>query len=162
MSQVVVVASGYFDPIHYGHVEYLQRSKDLGDKLIVIVNNDRQAASKKGKSFMPAAERVKMVRSLACVDAAIEAMDDDRSVCKTLAALHPDIFTNGGDQFNTSIPEAETCHRLGIKMSDGLGGKVQSSSWLLKQASGDAEAVAKMKADKAKEVEAKLAEKNTK
>jgi len=134
MSIKVVAASGYFDPIHYGHVEYLQKAKDLGDRLIVIVNNDRQAALKKGKSFMPAAERVKLVRSLACVDAAIEAMDEDRTVCKTLAAIHPDIFAKGGDQFVDTIPEAETCRKLGIEMRDGLGAKIQSSSWLIEGA----------------------------
>jgi len=134
MSKKVVVASGYFDPIHYGHIEYLKQSKDLGDTLIVIVNNDRQATLKKGKPFMKAAERVKLVRSLECVDAAIESLDDDRTVCKTLGALHPDIFANGGDQFNTSIPEAKICNELGIEMRDGLGGKIQSSSWLLKDA----------------------------
>jgi len=81
MSITVVAASGYFDPLHYGHVEYLQKAKDLGDRLVVIVNSDKQAQLKKGKSFMPAAERVKLVRSLACVDAAIESMDEDRTVC---------------------------------------------------------------------------------
>lgn len=88
---------------------------------------------------MPAAERVKMVRSLECVDAAIESMDEDRTVCKTLAALHPDIFANGGDQFNDKIPEAEVCNRLGITMSDGLGDKIQSSSWLLAKAKKEKE-----------------------
>merc|ERR1712217_162355 len=99
---------------------YLQRSKDLGQKLIVIVNNDRQAAMKKGQAFMPARERVKLVRSLACVDAAIESVDEDRSVCKTLAIIHPDIFTNGGDQRNDAIPEAQVCADLGTHMVDGL------------------------------------------
>ncbi|CAK9017099.1 unnamed protein product [Durusdinium trenchii] len=95
MSQKVVVASGYFDPLHYGHIEYLERSRDLGDKLLVIVNNDIQAADKKGQPFMPARERVKLVRSLACVDAAIEAIDKDQTVRRTLRILHPDVFTNG-------------------------------------------------------------------
>jgi len=119
----VVVASGYFDPIHYGHVEYLQKSKDQGDTLIVIVNSDHQATLKKGKPFMPCSERVKLVRSLECVDAAIEALDEDRTVCKTLSLLHPDIFTNGGDQTNESIPEAEVCNRLGIELRDGWEGR---------------------------------------
>eukprot|EP00929_Paragymnodinium_shiwhaense_P017640 TRINITY_DN127141_c0_g1_i1.p1 TRINITY_DN127141_c0_g1~~TRINITY_DN127141_c0_g1_i1.p1 ORF type:complete len:153 (-),score=23.84 TRINITY_DN127141_c0_g1_i1:174-632(-) len=139
MSRKVVVASGYFDPLHYGHIEYLQKSKDLGDKLIVIVNNDRQACLKKGQPFMPARERVKLVRSLACVDAAIEAVDDDRSVCKTLSIIHPDVFTNGGNVRNDNIPEAEVCAQLGIRMVDGLGEKVQSSSWLIKGALSIAE-----------------------
>mmetsp|Transcript_94879 Transcript_94879/g.186100 ORF Transcript_94879/g.186100 Transcript_94879/m.186100 type:complete len:173 (-) Transcript_94879:20-538(-) len=134
MSQRVVVASGYFDPLHYGHIEYLQKSKDLGDKLIVIVNNDRQASLKKGQPFMPARERVKLVRSLACVDAAVESVDDDRSVCKTLRLLHPDIFTNGGDARNDNIPEAQVCAELGISMVDGLGEKIQSSSLLVRGA----------------------------
>lgn len=134
MTNKVVVASGYFDPLHYGHIEYLQKSKDLGDKLIVIVNNDRQAALKKGQAFMPARERVKLVRSLACVDAAIESVDDDQSVCRTLSILHPDIFTNGGDQRNEDTPEGLVCDELGVQMVDGLGDKIQSSSWLLKGA----------------------------
>eukprot|EP00930_Biecheleria_cincta_P080107 TRINITY_DN68193_c0_g1_i1.p1 TRINITY_DN68193_c0_g1~~TRINITY_DN68193_c0_g1_i1.p1 ORF type:complete len:148 (-),score=22.48 TRINITY_DN68193_c0_g1_i1:74-517(-) len=131
MSQRVVVASGYFDPLHYGHIEYLQRSRDLGDKLIVIVNNDVQASNKKGQPFMPARERVKLVRSLACVDAAIESVDNDNTVCRTLQLLHPDIFTNGGDIRNETVPEANVCRELGIKLVDGLGDKIQSSSWLI-------------------------------
>lgn len=130
----IVVASGYFSPLHFGHVEYLQRSKELGDILIVIVNNDRQEILKKGKVFMPAAERVKVVRALECVDVAIESMDDDRTVCKTLALLHPHIFTNGGDQFNDTIPERSTCIKHGIELIDGLGEKIQSSSTLIENA----------------------------
>merc|ERR1719158_2775645 len=116
MSRRVVAASGYFDPLHYGHIEYLQKSRDCGDKLIVIVNNDRQAAAKKGQPFMAARERVKLIRSLACVDAAIESVDEDRSVVKTLAIVHPDIFTNGGETASSETPEANVCHELGIKM----------------------------------------------
>ena len=127
MPKKIVVASGYFDPIHYGHIEYLQRSKDLGNKLIVIVNNDTQAQNKKGFVFMPASERIKLVRELECVDMAIESIDQNKSVCQTLALLHPDIFTNGGDQTNDSIPEAAICDKMNIKMVDGLGGKIESS-----------------------------------
>eukprot|EP00612_Vaucheria_litorea_P002695 CAMPEP_0171459424 /NCGR_PEP_ID=MMETSP0945-20130129/4712_1 /TAXON_ID=109269 /ORGANISM="Vaucheria litorea, Strain CCMP2940" /LENGTH=147 /DNA_ID=CAMNT_0011985437 /DNA_START=103 /DNA_END=546 /DNA_ORIENTATION=+ len=137
MSRKIVVCSGYFDPMHLGHVEYLEKSKDVGDKLIVIVNSDKQATMKKGQPFMPAAERVRLVRALECVDAAIISVDDDRTVCKTLSILHPDIFTNGGDQTNTSIPEAAICEKLNIQLVDGLGGKVQSSSWLLARSRGE-------------------------
>ena len=129
----IVVASGYFDPLHPGHLEYLQKSKHLGGKLIVIVNNDQQAILKKGRPFMSARERVKVVRSLQFVDFALEAVDQDRTVCRTLEILHPDIFTNGGDQFNDNIPEAEVCNRLGIELVDELGGKIQSSSNLIQQ-----------------------------
>lgn len=130
----VVVASGYFDPLHGGHIEYLEKSKDLGDFLIVIVNNDKQAEMKKGSSFMSCRERIKIIRSLKCVDMAIESVDTDRSVCKTLACLHPDIFSNGGDQSNQSIPESVVCRKLGITMIDGLGEKIQSSSTLIENA----------------------------
>jgi cytidyltransferase-like protein len=130
----IVVASGYFSPLHAGHVEYLQKSKALGDLLIVIVNNDRQEILKKGKSFMKASERIKVIRELRCVDVAIESIDEDRSVCKTLAALHPHVFTNGGDQFNQNIPEAGICKELGIELIDGLGEKIQSSSTLIENA----------------------------
>ena len=84
MSETIVCASGYFNPIHYGHIEYLEKSKQLGDKLIVIVNSDKQSHLKKGTSFMPENERLKIVRSLRCVDAAILSVDEDRTVCKTL------------------------------------------------------------------------------
>ena len=128
----IVVASGYFDPLHIGHIEYLKESKKLGDKLIVIVNNDYQTKLKKGKSFMPCSERVKVVRELECVDIAIESIDKDRTVCETLKILHPDIFTNGGDQNNDSIPEKSICLENNITLVDGLGDKIQSSSWLIK------------------------------
>jgi cytidyltransferase-like protein len=131
MSKIIVCASGYFNPIHYGHIEYLEKSKDLGSKLIVIVNNDKQSLLKKGSSFMPEEERLKIVRSLECVDSAILSVDDDRTVCKTLKLIHPDIFTNGGDQTNDKIPEKIICDEIGILLADGLGDKVQSSSWLL-------------------------------
>ena len=134
MPRQVVVASGYFDPIHCGHIEYLEQAKALGKKLIVIVNNDLQTALKKGKAFMSASERLKIVRALHCVDMAILSVDSDRTVCRTLAAVLPDVFANGGDQFNQSIPEAATCAEYGIELIDGLGSKIQSSSWLLRAA----------------------------
>tara|TARA_Y100000389_G_scaffold90917_1_gene87506 strand:+ start:371 stop:784 length:414 start_codon:yes stop_codon:yes gene_type:complete len=134
MSETIVCASGYFNPIHYGHIEYLEKSKQLGDKLIVIVNSDKQSHLKKGSSFMPENERLKIVRSLRCVDAAILSVDEDRTVCKTLSHLHPDIFTNGGDQNNDNIPEKDICEKMGTKLVDNLGEKIQSSSWLLTKA----------------------------
>jgi cytidyltransferase-like protein len=126
MSETIVCASGYFNPIHYGHIEYLEKSKQLGDKLIVIVNSDKQSYLKKGTSFMPENQRLKIVRSLRC--------DEDRTVCKTLSRLHPDIFTNGGDQNNDTIPEKDICNQMGTKLVDNLGDKIQSSSWLLSKA----------------------------
>lgn len=131
MNSKIVVASGYFDPLHIGHIEYLKKSRDLGGRLIVIVNNDYQAKLKKGKAFMSAKERVKIIRELNCVDLAIEAVDKDRTVIETIKVLHPDIFTNGGDQNNSKIPEKHICIEMGIELVDGLGDKIQSSSSLI-------------------------------
>lgn len=139
----VVCASGYFDPIHPGHIEYLEKSKKLGDKLFVIINSDKQAAMKKGKSFMKCSDRMKIVRSLACVDAVMEACDDDRSVCASLRLVKPDIFTNGGDQNNEGVPEAVVCEELGIQMVDALGDKINSSSWIIAAAKGEEKVVKK-------------------
>lgn len=131
MTEKIVCASGYFNPIHYGHIEYLQKSKDLGSKLIVIVNSDKKSFLKKGTSFMLEDERLKIVRSLKCVDAAILAVDNDRTVCETLKLIRPNIFTNGGDQTNDVIPEKTICEKMGTILVDGLGEKIQSSSWLI-------------------------------
>lgn len=131
MSKIVCV-SGYFDPLHVGHIEYFQRSKSIGDTLMVIVNNDRQALLKKGKEFMPFAERLKIIKELRCVDIVVESIDTDRTVCETLRSVSPKphYFCNGGDQNNDTIPEADICHDLNIELRDGFGEKIQSSSWL--------------------------------
>ena len=131
MDKITVCVSGYFNPLHVGHLEYFERSKKLGDNLIVIVNNDNQALLKKGSTFMKESERLKIIRSLKIVDMAVISIDEDRTVCKTLQCIRPDIFTNGGDQFNDSIPEKSICEKLNIQLIDGLGEKIQSSSFLL-------------------------------
>ena len=129
-----VVASGYFDPLHVGHIEYLSKAKLLGDKLVVIVNNDRQAELKKGKSFMDWADRMKIVGALRFVDDVVLSADYDETVCKTLSLLKPSIFAKGGDRMKGEIPEGAICAKLGIKIVDGLGKKIRSSSDLVKQA----------------------------
>jgi len=130
----IIGVSGYFDPLHVGHIEYFKRSRSLGDYLIVIVNNDIQAALKKGKSFMNETERMNIIKELRCVDKVVKSIDEDRTVCSTLSTMFPrvDVFCNGGDQTNDKIPEAEICEQLGIDMVDGMGEKIQSSSWLIK------------------------------
>lgn len=129
----IIAVSGYFDPLHMGHIEYMKRAKSLGSKLVVIVNNDRQSLLKKNLFVIPAADRVKIIRELKFVDFVVESIDEDRTVCKTLAMLHPDVFANGGDQFNGAIPEADVCREMGIELADGLGAKVDSSRWILGQ-----------------------------
>lgn len=137
---VRVCISGYFDPLHKGHLEYIAKAKaltkdgleDSDSSLVVIVNSDHQAALKKGKSFMQEEERVMILKALRDVDEVVLSVDKDRTVCETIKSLDPkpDIFCNGGDQFNQSIPEAPICEALGIDLTDGLGAKIQSSSWL--------------------------------
>ncbi|MEK6825833.1 MAG: adenylyltransferase/cytidyltransferase family protein [Nanoarchaeota archaeon] len=130
----IIAASGYFDPLHVGHVEYLQKAKAIGGKLVVIVNNERQAKLKKGYEFMPFEERIAIVKALGCVDDVFASIDEDGSVSQSLAALKPDIFAKGGDRHAGEIPEKSICDELGIAIVDGLGAKIQASSELVKKA----------------------------
>jgi cytidyltransferase-like protein len=134
MSDKIVCVSGYFDPIHIGHIEYFKLSKKMGNKLMVIVNNDIQARLKKGKAFMPVKERIQIIKELKCVDYVVESIDKDRTVCETLKKVEPkpDYFCNGGDQNNNTIPEGHVCLERNIELKDGFGDKIQSSSWLIK------------------------------
>ena len=108
-----IAISGYFDPIHVGHVEYINNAKKLGDWLIVIVNNNRQCALKKGKHFMDENDRVLIVKNIKAVDEVFLSIDDDKTVCKSLKEVNPDIFANGGDRKNYEIPEGK---QLGEKL----------------------------------------------
>jgi cytidyltransferase-like protein len=129
--EIIVAASGHFDPLHLGHIEYLKKAKSLGDKLIVIVNNDGQTILKKGYEFMPLNERAEIIKSLKFVDEIFVSIDEDKTVCRSLASVRPDIFAKGGDRFSSEIPEGPICKELGIKIVDGLGDKIQSSSELV-------------------------------
>lgn len=124
----VVAVSGYFDPIHVGHLEYLKMAKSLGDKLVVIINSDYQAGLKKGKSFMAEQDRLEIIQALRCVDEVFLSIDKDKSVCKSLEHLKPDIFANGGDRSLQEIPETAVMKKYNIEMVDGLGEKIRSSS----------------------------------
>ena len=123
-----VAVSGYFDPIHVGHLEYLQLAKKLGDNLIVIINNNLQAELKKGSTFMDEKDRMEIVAALRCVDEVFLSIDTDKSVCKSLERIKPDIFANGGDRLLNEIPETAVMKKYNIKMVDGLGSKIRSSS----------------------------------
>ena len=125
-----VAISGYFDPIHVGHLEYLRMAKELGDSLVVIVNNNYQCKLKKGKHFMDENDRVEIVKALRFVDEVFLSVDKDRTVCKSLEEIKPDIFANGGDRATSEVPETPICKKFNIKMVDGLGDKIRSSSSL--------------------------------
>ena len=131
--KTLVIVSGYFNPLHKGHVEYLQQAKALGDYLVVIVNNDKQRELKGAKEFMKQDERMMIISALRCVDEVVLCVDEDVSVSRTLKIIKPNIFAKGGDRYSSEIPESKICNELGIKIIDGLGAKIQSSSWLLDQ-----------------------------
>ena len=137
--QKIIIVSGYFNPIHKGHLEYFMNAKAQGDLLFVIINSDHQRGLKGSKEFQKEDERLFIVQHIKEVDRAFLSIDQDRTVCMTLKYLHQQFgrefrlaFANGGDQTNQSIPEVPICQALGIELIDRLGDKIQSSSWLLK------------------------------
>lgn len=134
-----IIVSGYFNPIHKGHLEFFKKAKALGDILFVIVNNDFQRSLKGSKEFQNEDERMIIVSSIKFVDKTFLSIDLDKTVCKSLEKISIDfnhkyelIFANGGDQTNDNIPEKSICNNFNIKLVDGLGDKIQSSSWLIK------------------------------
>jgi len=132
--KIVVAVSGYFNPLHVGHLDMLEKAKRLGDFLVVIINSDRQVALKGSIPFMNEKDRMRIIQSLKPVDKVVLSIDKDRSVCATLKKIKPDIFANGGDRIVTNVPEVDVCRRLGTKLAFGIGKKVQSSSILIKKA----------------------------
>jgi cytidyltransferase-like protein len=137
-----VAISGGFDPIHIGHVEMMREAKDLGDRLVVIVNNDNWLMKKKGFVFMNEQERKAIIEAIRYVDEVVVTSHPkdptDMSVCVELEKLKPDIFANGGDRKpdGDPVPEVDLCNRLGIELAYNVGksGKIQSSSELVKRA----------------------------
>ena len=139
-TKTLVICSGYFNPIHKGHIEYLKSSKELGDFLYVIVNNDYQREMKGSRPFMEADERKLIVESLGFVDRAMVAIDEEKTVNRSIKWIMMNIgkefnryiFANGGDQNRNTVGETKLCEELGIELADGLGDKIQSSSKLIK------------------------------
>ena len=123
---MIIALSGYYDPIHVGHIREMEMANKLG-KVVVIVNNRNQALQKKGFEFMPFKERLKMVQSIRYVHKSIPSIDKDLHVCKTLEKLKPDIYFKGGDRNKKNVTkEQELCKRLKIRMIF-KGKKIQSS-----------------------------------
>jgi len=140
MKPKAIIVSGYFNPLHKGHLELFEKAKAAGDQLWVVVNSDLQRALKGSKEFMDQDERLLIVSAIGIVDKALISIDTDKTQCATLADLadkystaYELYFANGGDQNNDSIPEVPVCNEKGIGLIEGLGDKIQSSSWLLKK-----------------------------
>ena len=139
MKPKAIIVSGYFNPLHKGHLELFEKAKSTGDQLWVIVNSDLQRELKGSKEFMDENERLTIVCAIKYVDKALISKDQDKTQCATLAHIADTynkdfdlFFANGGDQNNESIPEVTVCKEKGIELLEGLGDKIQSSSWLLK------------------------------
>ncbi len=129
---VKVAVSGYFNPLHIGHLEMISQAKKLGNYLIAIVNNDAQVKLKGSVPFMSEKDRLKIIAALRDVDEVFLSVDKDASVCKSLTKVCPDIFANGGDRKNLNdVPEYGVCQKLDITMVDGLGKKIRASSLLI-------------------------------
>ena len=140
----VGIVSGYFNPIHTGHLDYLEGAKQECDILYVIVNNDHQVGIKGSKQFMDDNARLRIVRALRCVDKAMISVDEDSTVVRSISKIHkryaddpfmPGLyFMNGGDRKTYNTPEAQVCEELGIHLLYSVGGgKTESSSTLLQK-----------------------------
>lgn len=131
-----ICISGYFNPLHVGHLAYIKAAKALGDYLVVIVNNDEQVALKKSTPFMNQEDRLAIIKALRDVDEVVLSVDKDRSVAETLRLVRPNMFCNGGDVINyedVDAKEVEICREINCEILLGVGGttKIQSSSLLL-------------------------------
>jgi len=136
MKRDVVLASGFFDPPHRGHIAYLREAKKLGDWLVVTIHRDECCVKKKGYCFMPLEDRIAVIEAIKYVNEGVVCSEScDLTTCNILRSVKPKIFAKGGDRTPENMPrsEVELCKRLGTKIVYGVGGgKVQSSSLLVK------------------------------
>lgn len=121
MKPKIIIVSGYFNPLHKGHLEYFIHAKSKGDLLYVIVNSYQQRALKASEEFQKEDERLFIVQHNKEVDQAFLSIDKGRTVCKTLGMLFTQFgneyhlaFANGGNQNNNSIPEVPICQAWGL------------------------------------------------
>ena len=146
----VVIVSGYFNPLHGGHIDMIEAAAAMGDKLIVIVNNDKQQLLKKGKIILNESNRLRLMRALKGVDQVILSIDEDPTQIKSLemvAGQYPGdqlIFANGGDRdTEKAIPEAEVCKKYNIEMRFDAGEGKPDSSTRINKATGQEQQASK-------------------
>ena len=140
----IVILSGFFNPLHGGHLDMIEEGASLGDKLVVIVNNDVQQKLKKGKIILDELNRLRLISALKYVDDALLSIDQDPTVIETIRVIareHPNdeiVFANGGDRSSAKVvPETEVCKEFGIQMVYGIGGTNKAdSSTRINQATG--------------------------
>ncbi len=132
---VSVIVSGFFSPLHIGHLDMIDAAASAGDRLIVIVNNNHQQIAKKGQLILDEKDRLRIVSALGVVDEAFIAVDDDRTVSESLRAIaekYPDhrlIFANGGDRKDGAVvPESAVCREFDIQMVFDMGGNEKADS----------------------------------
>ncbi|HPC73311.1 MAG TPA: adenylyltransferase/cytidyltransferase family protein [Syntrophales bacterium] len=119
---ITVCTSGWFDPMHVGHMRLFREARALGDRLIVILNSDETLLMKKHYFFLPFDERKEILRGIRYIDDVVDCIDRDFTVCKTLERLKPSIFAKGGDYKPENLPELLLCKRLGIRVVYNVGG----------------------------------------
>lgn len=128
----IIIESGFFNPLHGGHLDMIEAGAKMGDRLIVIVNNDKQQLLKKGKIILDESNRLRLIKALRDIDDVILSIDEDSTVVKTLEIIareHPEdelIFANGGDRDGErAIPESDICHQYNIKLAFGVGTEIR-------------------------------------
>lgn len=131
----VVIVSGFFNPLHGGHLDMIEAAARMGDRLVVIVNNDVQQVMKKDKIILPEENRARLIRALRDVDEVMIAIDQDSTVIKSLEAVAEKyrgdelVFANGGDRDSEkAISEADVCREYNIQMVFGVGGMEKADS----------------------------------
>lgn len=143
MDKVTVVVTGGFDPLHVGHLNHLEKARTMGDRLVVILQSDRNLVAKKGYVFMPYRDRMRIMKALRCVDLVVPNIDEDGSSAETLrqlalGPLHPDILAKGGDRVPGNMPAQEiaACKEINCRIVYGIGGQLASSQELVNRALG--------------------------
>lgn len=123
-----VIVSGYFNPLHGGHLDMIEAAGELGEHVIVIVNNDEQQLLKKGKIILDQDNRARLMNALKHVHEVVISVDKEPPVIETLKqirSMYPEdeiIFANGGDRDGErAIPETEVCRELNIELVFGVG-----------------------------------------
>lgn len=130
-----VIVSGFFNPLHGGHLDMIEAAAAMGDKLVVVVNNDVQQVLKKDKVILSQQNRVRLMRALRDVDEVVLSIDEDPTIIKTLEVVAKEhageelVFANGGDRDSEkAVPETDICHANDIEMVFGVGGENKADS----------------------------------